>query len=185
MKSLVAKLGLVLVLIATSTLSFFFFIRRFEFITPRAIYVPQVLSQIANLELCLSKNGNTNTACIDAARLVVQDLPRARFEVFKQSIFDVHVERNTLVFHKKDCGPADFAITSFVWALFPLEAKVLPNDRKAAGYFTGTEDFSTKGILVDGQCLLTVKFPTVYYVKFEAGQYNVRAGKWVWFVNGL
>jgi hypothetical protein len=141
----------------------------------------QVAALVGSLEQCRLANGNSNKSCIDTAKAVVADLARTRSEYFRAANFNVHLDRDILIFHKPRCLASDLVVPTFVWAVYPLDVKSLPVDRVQAGYLTGTHDFRTSGFQFDGQCLLAIRLPIEVYIKFEAGQYD--KGKWLWFVS--
>jgi O-antigen ligase len=145
--------------------------------------VPSVLARVDRLETCLAGAGNSATPCLDEAKSLAADLPRTKFEIRKPGHFDVYIEADRLILHRRACTAGDLAAAPFVWAVYPLNAR-----RKADGrprdedYVAGTVDLTRQGILADGQCVMTARLPMAEYLRFDVGQYDQAGKRWLWLV---
>ncbi|NOU08146.1 MAG: hypothetical protein HOO99_18385 [Hyphomicrobiaceae bacterium] len=183
MRFLTSKFGIALMALIAGAAAFGFFY--FQLAGSEYISDPKLKTkaQIGELDACIKVDGNAGAKCKAKAESIMQGVANAQFGYTKSSKFDVFVDGDALVFLKKNCSASDLAVNSFVWAVYPSDVSVLPEARRSAGYFTGIEDFAKKGFSLNGLCLLTARFPTADYKKFEAGQYHQAQGKWDWYVN--
>lgn len=183
MRFLTSKLGLVLFVAVASAAAFAFFYHQLtgsEYISDPRL---KAIAQVSELDVCLKTEGNKATACVERARKLLQGISTAGFSYNKSSNFNVHIDQDALVFVKPKCQADDVSVNTFVWAVYPKDKSVLPESRRTSGYFTGTEDFKTKGFMVQDTCLISARLPIADYQKFEAGQYMQGEGKWLWYVN--
>ena len=183
MRFFTSTFGLVLLVAVASAAAFFFFYSQLtgsEYISDPRL---KAIAQVSELETCLKTEGNNALPCVALARRLLQGIPNAKFSYSKSTNFDVYVDQDAMVFVKPNCKAEDVSVNTFVWAVYPKDKSVLPEGRKSAGYFTGTEDFKKKGFMLDDSCLISARLPIPDYQKFEAGQYMQGQGKWLWYVN--
>ena len=77
-----------------------------------------------------------------------------------RSDFDVYLDGRQLVYHKADCGPADRAAPFFL-QVTPVDATVLPRDRRQAGFDS----------LAMNSCTIERRLPAYAIRHIRTGQY--------------
>ncbi len=85
-----------------------------------------------------------------------------------RSHFDLHLSKNTLLYAKEPCAPADMEGVFFLH-LIPDDIAALPNHRQQYGY--DNLDFNHGGITVDGRCLIVAPLPEYDIARIRTGQY--------------
>lgn len=187
----------VLLLVATTVASFAgtsWFLTRVE--TPAATQnTPHstILSLASQLTRCLGRNAvaaKVKDQCSAVAETLsnsLRGLPqpeRNRFDLYRNSNFEVIRQRDHVILFKATCSPADLAVKTFAWALYPTDPAALPADRRALGYFNVALDFDAVGFSVNGSCLIATQLPVTAIRSFSIGQVRLSDSHWLWRIDG-
>ncbi len=88
-----------------------------------------------------------------------------------RSDFNVYLRENRLVYAKEPCARADTEATFFL-ALYPVDVKDLPDDRREHGFDNLDFPFARRGMIFDGRCMATVDLPEYAISEIKTGQYT-------------
>ena len=89
-------------------------------------------------------------------------------EPVTRAAFDIYISKNTLLYAKEPCAPADTEGVFFLH-LIPNDIAALPNHRQQYGY--DNLDFNHGGITVDGRCIIVAPLPEYDIARIRTGQY--------------
>ena len=92
--------------------------------------------------------------------------------------FDVSIEENELLYVKDPCAPADTKARFFLHVT-PLDTNDLPKHRKQYGFDNLDFAFDSRGVILDGQCRVTVSLPEYAITRIRTGQFISGQGQ-VW-----
>ena len=106
-----------------------------------------------------------------AYQSIVSRKPVARSE------FDLYVDGSTLHYVKEPCADEDTAARFFLHVV-PADLDHLPNNRKQYGFDNLDFDFSDRGLLFDGKCLVSVDLPQYGIARITTGQFNGNSRIW-------
>ena len=106
-----------------------------------------------------------------AYQSIVSRKPVARSE------FDLYVDGSTLHYVKEPCADEDTAARFFLHVV-PADPVDLPNNRKQYGFDNLDFDFSDRGLLFDGKCLVSVDLPQYGIARITTGQFNGNSRIW-------
>ena len=100
-------------------------------------------------------------------------------EPIARSEFDLYVDGSTLHYVKEPCGEDDAAARFFLHVV-PADPVDLPDNRKQHGFDNLDFDFSDRGLLFDGKCLVSVDLPQYGIASVSTGQFD--GGGRIWGV---
>ena len=89
--------------------------------------------------------------------------------------FDIYIHQDTLVYFKNPCVVADTRERFFLH-IFPDDASDLPDARKGNGFENLDFDFTQRGALFEGNCVVPLPLPRYEYERIRAGQYVIGGG---------
>ena len=92
--------------------------------------------------------------------------------------FDVSIEENELSYVKDPCAPTDTK-ASFFLHVTPLDTNDLPEHRKQYGFDNLDFGFDSRGVILDGQCRVTVNLPEYAITRIRTGQFISGQGR-IW-----
>ena len=94
-----------------------------------------------------------------------------------QSVYDLYLVDNDLVYIKEPCVKSDIA-SKFFLHVFPERAGDLPSDRREDGYDNLDFDFLLHGAPIDGLCAARVPMPEYPVASVRTGQFNENGVLW-------
>ena len=110
-----------------------------------------------------------------AAYAALSDIqPKAR------GVFDLYWREGQLIYLRETCAAGDTAANFFLH-IIPLDAAVLPADRRDAGFANLDFAFERWGGSFDGKCLAAVPLPDYPIAVIRTGQYGAGRGE-LWAV---
>ena len=92
-------------------------------------------------------------------------------EPVERSEFDLYFDDGKLHYVKEPCADEDTAARFFLHVV-PADLDHLPNNRKQYGFDNLDFDFSDRGLLFDGKCLVSVDLPQYGIARITTGQFN-------------
>ena len=94
-----------------------------------------------------------------------------------QSVYDLYLVDNALVYVKEPCAESDIASKFFLHVL-PERVGDLPADRRESGYDNLDFDFLLHGAPLDGLCTARVPLPEYSVASVRTGQFNESGVLW-------
>ena len=94
-----------------------------------------------------------------------------------QSVYDLYLVDDALVYVKETCGESDVA-SKFFLHVFPERAGDLPADLRESGYENLDFNFLLRGVSLDGLCIARVPLPDRPSAAARTGQFDERGELW-------
>ena len=94
-----------------------------------------------------------------------------------QSVYDLYLIDNALVYVKRPCSESDVA-SKFFLHVFPERAGDLPAERRENGYENLDFNFFVQGMSLDGLCIARVPLPDRPSAAARTGQFDERGELW-------
>ena len=94
-----------------------------------------------------------------------------------QSVYDLYLVDDALVYVKEPCSESDVA-SKFFLHVFPERAGDLPADRRENGYENLDFNFFVQGVSLDGLCIARVPLPDRPSAAARTGQFDERGELW-------
>ena len=94
-----------------------------------------------------------------------------------QSVYDIYLIDDALVYVKEPCVESDIA-SKFFLHVFPERAGDLPADRRESGYDNLDFNFLLHGAPLDGLCVARVPLPEYLVASVRTGQFNKDGEIW-------
>ncbi len=98
-------------------------------------------------------------------------------EPLAQSVYDLHLIDDALVYVREPCGESDIA-SKFFLHVFPERRGDLPSDRREAGYDNLDFNFLLHGAPLNGLCAARVPLPEYPIASVRTGQFGERGELW-------
>ena len=95
-----------------------------------------------------------------------------------QSVFEVYVQKRTLIYLKEPCSP-DEAAARFFLHVIPRNVGDLPDGRKEYGFDNLDFDFLAYGMVIDGKCIAVRDLPEYDVEHILTGQFGAAEGR-IW-----
>lgn len=87
------------------------------------------------------------------------------------SVFDLYLDGNRLIYFKEDCTPTH-ARARFFLHVIPVDGRVLPEDRRPAGFENRDFGLDSRGqIIGDRGCFASRRLPTYPIRQIRTGQF--------------
>ena len=87
------------------------------------------------------------------------------------SVFDVYLEEDELTYIKEPCGETDTQHRFFLHVR-PIDRNDLPRDRRQHGFDNLDFDFTGRGPIFDGKCMVTISLPDYLIAGIATGQFG-------------